>query len=108
MKMNFNFNFNIEDSPAPPNQSIRRITTAYDQDHTVEFRPRNASGCREGIRLFDVNKPSMSSGQERFNPDLSHAWGIQDAMPSTLAKEKGRDLRRSLAPSACVNLRLIG
>jgi hypothetical protein len=38
MKMNFNFNFNIEDSPAPPNQSIRRITTACDQDHTAEFR----------------------------------------------------------------------
>jgi len=48
MKMNFNFNFNIEDSPAPPNQSIRRITAACDQDHTAEIRPRSACRCREG------------------------------------------------------------
>jgi hypothetical protein len=39
LKMNFNFNFNIEHSPAPPDQSIRRITIACDQDHTAHFWP---------------------------------------------------------------------
>jgi len=53
MKMNFNFNFNIEHSPASPNQSIRRITTVCDQDHTAEIRPWSAMECREGIGLFE-------------------------------------------------------
>jgi hypothetical protein len=38
LKMNFNFNFIIEDSPAPPGQSIRGITIACDRDHTAHFR----------------------------------------------------------------------
>ncbi len=37
MKMNFNFNF--KDILPSPRQSIRRLTTAFDWDHTVEFEP---------------------------------------------------------------------
>jgi hypothetical protein len=35
LKMNFNFNF--KDSPAPPDQSIRNLTTACDWDHKGNF-----------------------------------------------------------------------
>ena len=35
LKMNFNFNFIIEDSPAAPDPSIGRRTTAHDRDHNA-------------------------------------------------------------------------
>jgi hypothetical protein len=88
MKMNFNFNFNIEDSPAPPNQSIRRITTANDQDHTVEIRPRNASGCREGIELLDVNKPPMSSDQRAIRNEICYMPGAYKMQFHRLSQRK--------------------
>jgi hypothetical protein len=37
--LKMNFNFNLKDMPGALGPSIRRRTTARDQDHTVGIRP---------------------------------------------------------------------
>jgi len=51
LKMNFNFNF--KDSPGPPTQSIRGLTTAGDLNCAVEMPVRTAPGCSEELLSLD-------------------------------------------------------